>query len=114
MWLFIEVDGYRPPYRQNFESDDERRRVEERRSILVSKAKEIISKRGLKLLEGDLLVFILCEFSGTPKPDADNVIGGILNALEDIVFLNDKQVKSINYHERISGEDRYCVLIAEI
>ena len=44
-------------------------------------------------------------------PDSMNILGGIVNTLENIVYENDAQITSIRYHEEYSRENWYEIII---
>ena len=55
---------------------------------------ELIKLQKPELMEGDLIMF--CDFHLTKragrKPDADNLAGGLMDAIEGICYKNDSQV----------------------
>jgi len=46
--------------------------------------------------------------------DSSNIIGGMVDALEKIVYNNDRQIKNIQYEESHGNEDSYIVEITKI
>ncbi len=64
------------------------------------------------LLQGDLTIKIVyhAQVKGL-KGDSANIIGGIANALESIIYPNDKQLREIHYLEMEASEERYSVMV---
>jgi Holliday junction resolvase RusA-like endonuclease len=64
------------------------------------------------LLQGALTIEIVyhAPVKGL-KGDSANIIGGIANTLEAIIYSNDKQLKEIHYLEKEASEERYSVMV---
>lgn len=75
-------------------------------SIEVEPAPSWSNKKRLSALSGVLLP--------TSKPDLDNVAKGILDAMNDIVFKDDKQVVSLTISKKYSEQSRASVEVVAL
>lgn len=106
MAIEISVQG-KPPYKQAPASPGEKGNQDKSKEELQNKAREMYKSEPL---EGDVsLVIVYSRSRG--KMDSANIIGGIADALENIVYKNDRQIKSIQYTETKGGEDHYTVSV---
>jgi Holliday junction resolvase RusA-like endonuclease len=46
--------------------------------------------------------------------DSGNIVGGILDSLQGIIYKNDNQVIQISYVEWLGKQDRYQVTVTEL
>ena len=71
--------------------------------------------KGRGPLEGDVLLEIEHEVSGGwCRADSVNIIGGIANALEGIVYWNDSQIKEVHYKQILSTRNLYRIRIRSL
>jgi len=67
------------------------------------------------LLKGNVSLEVGHEiFMGDHRTDVVNLIGGIANVLEGIVYSNDNQIKEIHFKQVLSKSDLYKVRIREL
>ena len=70
--------------------------------------------QGKLLLKGDLTLEVEQEIGrGDRRTDVANLIGGIANTLEGIIYINDNQIKEVHYKQTPSDRDAYKVKIRE-
>ena len=71
---------------------------------------------GNKLLSGSVAMEIEYHlFQGNPRADAVNIIGGIANALQGIVYKDDNQIREIHCKQFFVGDkDLYRVKVREL
>lgn len=84
---------------------------------LVQKLQEVAKKamQGRRLLKGNVSLEVEHEiFMGDRRTDVVNLIGGIANVLERIVYSNDNQIKEIHFKQVLSQSDLYKVRIREL
>ncbi len=103
--------NYLPPIKDGaFSIFNKKHSIYPRVQYLQTYAKERMKDK--KIFKGEL--GILIENYGC-RSDADNIIGGIFDSLEKIVFVNDDQFKEVNYRLLDKEEDRkYKVKIWKI
>jgi len=85
-----------PPWKQSPADEAERDRQVERKESLQRKAKKAF--RVGTLLSTPCAVSI-CYSRSKGGSDSANIIGGVLDSLENIIFKNDSQVVEIYYIE---------------
>ena len=68
----------------------------------------------LERLDGD--VDLVCRFTFANKVhgDLDNLVGGIMDALNGIAYKDDKQVKAINAGMEVTGENTIYVAVSSM
>lgn len=105
MVIEISVSGI-PPYKQTPANNEEREHQDERRELRKAEAKKICKS----LINNEVsLDIIYSRHSG--KADPANIIGGIADALQGIVYVNDRQIKTIHYSEKEGDKDQYTISI---
>lgn len=98
---------FKPPYKQSPADQNEKNNQVERTEKLQNAAREKwTSPPG----SGDVSLSIV-YYRNNKGADSANIIGGIADALENIVYKNDNQVKSIQYKETKADKDHYTVSI---
>ncbi len=95
-----------PPYKQTPANKNERILQKARREALRTKAREIC-----KSPRNDYVSLDILYWRGKGGADPANIIGGIADALQGIVYDNDSQIKTIHYSERKGGEDLYTISV---
>ena len=106
----IEVDG-KPPTKQTPADPKEKEDQKQRKNIFLRKIKE--NHHDIVLLEGNVRLDIKVHRNSF-KNDSANIVGGIADILQNIAYINDKQIKQIHYTEENSDKDRYIVKVFEI
>ena len=102
----------RPPYKQTPANSAERENQAQRRGVCQQEA--------MRAFIGHKLFTQPCNVSieywrATGQSDGANIIGGVLDALEGIIYQNDRQAVEILYIEHeATGNDRYQVIVREI
>jgi len=80
---------------------------------LQKAAKEAMA--GKPLLQGTIVLEVEHEiFIGDFRTDVVNLVGGIANVLEGIVYSNDNQIKEIHFKQILSQRNIYKVRIKEL
>ena len=71
---------------------------------------------GKQLLAGSMAMEVEYHlFEGNPKADAVNIIGGIANALQGIVYEDDNQIREIHYKQFfVEDKDLYRIKVREL
>ena len=105
MVIEFSVSGM-PPYKQTPANNDEREHQHERRELLKAEARKICKSLTINEVRLDI---IYSRHSG--KADPANIIGGIADALQGIVYVNDRQIKTIHYIEKEGDKDQYTISI---
>ena len=102
----------KPPYKQTPASSSERRNQAQRKEACQQEARTAFSSKSV--LTGSCRVSI-CYWRCLGMADSGNIVGGILDAMNDIVYRDDMQVVEISYIEhRATGNDRYEVTVTEV
>ncbi len=99
----------KPPYKQNHANKDEKADQEHYKQSCIDETK----KNFLSPTEGYLKIEIRYQ-RARGRMDSANIIGGIADALEKLVYKNDKQLKEIHYYEQTGSEDGYSVRISSL
>lgn len=101
----------RPPYKQSpadpREKDNQRDRLESLKKI----AREKLGDRSP--LESSCAVHVR-YIRALGASDAGNIINGILDGLQGIAFLDDRQVVEVSYKESRGTHDQYAVTVTEL
>ncbi len=106
------VVNEKPPYKQTPADAAERKAQGQRREACQQEAKRVFAQ--YNVVSGTCIVSIH-YWRGCGKADSANIIGGILDALEGIVFQNDNQATEILYVEQPTrGKDCYQVTVTEL
>ena len=80
---------------------------------LQKAAKEAMT--GKPLVRGNIVLDVEHEiFMGDRRTDVVNLVGGMANVLEGIVYSNDNQIKEIHFKQILSQRDIYTVKIKEL
>lgn len=106
----LSVNGFPPAYDSGFSISN---RAHPRYPLVLrlqTEAKAVMS--GQKLLEGNLAIDVECETSiSNRRTDAVNLLAGIANVLEGIVYANDNQLREIHFKQVSSERDAYRVKV---
>ena len=82
---------------------------------LVEKLREEAAKamRGRRPFARDVSLSLEIEHESSRKPEADaaNIIGGVANALEGVVYEDDGQIVEVRYKRVHTGRDFYRVRV---
>ncbi len=106
--MVIEISvQFIPPYKQSRASKEEGNHQSERTEKLQNAAREKYTSPPTS--GGVNLSIIYYRHKG--RADSANIIGGIADALQNIVYENDRQLKSIQYKETKADEDLYTISI---
>ncbi|GAI53042.1 unnamed protein product [marine sediment metagenome] len=106
------VVNEKPPYKQAPADAAERKSQAQRKEVCQQEARKAFV--GHNLLTAPCAVSIR-YWRGQGRADSANIIGGILDALESIVYQDDNQVVEISYIEhRTMRSDWYQFTITEV
>src|SRR3990167_10093081 len=72
---------------------------------------EAKSQYGGKVLEGNLGVYLKAYFKDKRHCDATNLFKGVLDSLQGIIYLNDRQIKRAGVEIFYTGRDSFEVMI---
>ena len=109
--LTFRVDA-KPPWKQTPADAWEKGRQAVRKEALQIQAQAAVN--GMPALTARCSVSIRYVRKTGQGPDGGNIVGGVLDALEGIVFINDRQVVDISYAEHPGTEDWYQVTVTEL
>lgn len=101
----------KPPWKQSPADAPEKNRQTTRRAALQTRARATYADAPLG---SPCRLQILHTRSGDGGPDAANIVGGIADALQRIVYKNDRQILEIMYAEARGPSDSYEVVIDEV
>jgi len=102
----------KPPYKQVPPDAGERRSQAQPKEACQQEARKVFA--GHNVLTNPCMASIR-YWRGRGGADSANIIGGILDALENILYQNDKQVVEISYIEhRTMRSDWYQTTITEV
>jgi len=107
------VEGPPPAYDLGFSIENPKHP----RYRLTQKLREIAEKamEGRSLFKEDISLEIEHQTSRKEQEaDSANIIAGIANVLQRIIYENDRQIKEIHYRRRISEKDVYRIRIRRI
>ena len=102
--------------------DNERIQNKQGRYFVSSKFREFESKiqiytknqiQGTKLLEGDLEIYLKVYFKNKVHSDATNLFKGVCDALNNIIWNDDRQIKKATVEIFYWTEDAFRILIQE-
>ena len=106
------VVNEKPPYKQAPADAAEQKSQAQRKEVCQQEVRKAFA--GHNVLTDPCAVSI-CHWWGQGRGDSTNIIGGILDALESIVYQDDNQVVEISYIEhRTMHGDWYQVTITEV
>ena len=105
MVIEISVSGI-PPYKQTPVNNDEREHQDERRELLKTEARKIC-----KSLSNNKVSLDIIYSRHKRRADSANIIGGIADVLQGIVYANDRQIMTIHYSEKEGDKDQYTIYI---
>jgi len=100
-----------PSWKQSPADESEKKRQVERKKTLQEKAREVI-KTSPPLLTPCAVSIRYSRKDG--RSDSANIVGGILDSLENIIFENDNQVKEIFYTEWEEDKDWYQITVTRL
>jgi len=100
-----------PPWKQTAADENEKRRQVERKKALQQKAREAFNTLPLPFIPYAVSIHYSRKEG---KSDSANIIGGILDSLQNIIFQNDNQVKEIFYTEWQGDRDQYQVTVTKL
>jgi Holliday junction resolvase RusA-like endonuclease len=109
----FSVDGFPPAYDSALSISNKNHK----RYPLVVKLQEVAraAMNGNELIQGDLKMEVKCEATlehmGT---DCINLIGGIGNSLQGVIYSNDNQIKGIHFKQLLSNQNRYTIRISKV
>lgn len=107
------VDGFPPAYDSGFSILNPKHSRYPLVHRLQERAREAM--QGKKLLKGDVALELEHEiFTGDRRTDVVNLIGGVANALEGIVYSDDNQIREIRARQVSSQRDSYNVRVREL
>jgi len=106
----IEVEGI-PPYKQTPADGAEATRQLERREILRQRAREEFLD---KPVESGRISLDITYYRHTGRSDAANIVGGIADSLEGILYVNDRMIGEIFYIEEPGKQDSYEISVSII
>lgn len=109
MTLTFVVDAV-PPWKQIPADEAEKRRQEDRKKALQERAKKALRVAPLSTP----CTVSIRYFRKEGRSDSANIIGGVLNSLQNIIFKNDNQVVEISYTEWPGSRDWYQVTVTEL
>lgn len=110
-----------PPWKQTSKGD--RKEKQKRVKSLKCCAKSEIEKFNERLrqrvsiawinpMDPQTMVHIFIHYTrGIGKSDATNIIGGIADALQGILYENDRQIRKVAYTEDSGASDEYRIII---
>lgn len=106
-YIVVAVDGA-PPWKQIPADEAERLRITSRRALLQERARATYAGT---LLEGPLSLTVRYTRNGGGA-DSANIVGGVADALQGILYANDKQLWEVEYAEHPGDSERYEVAVA--
>lgn len=110
MFSITFVVNNQPPWKQSPASPEERKRQTDRSQALQEKAKEVF-----KSAPTTVQCCVSIHYSRNQgQMDSGNIIGGVLDSLEGIIYNNDKQAIQISYIEWHGENDSYQITITEL
>jgi Holliday junction resolvase RusA-like endonuclease len=98
-----------PPWKQAPADEEERTRQVQRKSNLLEKAQAVFRIAPLQTPCALAIRYSRCSGG----PDAANIIGGVADALQGIIYVNDNQLHEISYVEWLGNRDWYQVTVTE-
>ncbi|MBI4362254.1 MAG: RusA family crossover junction endodeoxyribonuclease [Euryarchaeota archaeon] len=111
MVFVVEVRGI-PPYKQAPADVSERRNQQERKAILKHQSEEALRGIGAKFDKDERLGIWVSYRRKKGRADAANIIGGIADTLQGLVYSNDHQLRQIHYEEQPGEVDGYTVKVS--
>lgn len=107
------VEGFPPAYDSGYSILNPRHSRYPLVQKLQKVARETMQRK--KLLRGEIALEVEHEiFMGDRRTDVVNLVGGIANVLEGIVYTNDNQIKEIHFRQVLSERDIYKVRVREL
>jgi len=108
----FEVEGFPPAYDSGFSILNPKHPKYSLVKKLQKAAEEAMAG---PLLQGNIVLEVEHEvFMGDRRTDVVNLVGGIANVLEGIVYGNDNQIKETHFKQILSQRDIYKVRIKEL
>ena len=112
-YIEFEVEGLPPAYDSGFSILNPKHP----RYPLVKKLQKAAKKaiNGKNQLTGKIVLEVKHEMCrGDRRTDVVNLIGGIANVLEGIIYLNDNQIKEVHFKQVESKWNHYIVKIRRL
>ncbi len=110
-YVAFEVAGS-PPYKQAPADANEAANQRQRRELLQQEARKAAAEAiGEGPITGPASLSITYR-RARGRADAGNIIGGILDGLEGIAYVNDYQVKEVHYAEESAKQESYSVTVS--
>ncbi len=110
MAITFVVEGA-PPWKQIPADNEERKRQADRLDALRQKASESFGGRSASSAECALDIrYTRCQ----GRADSANIIGGVADGLQHILYSNDRQIIAITYAERPGTRDWYQITVTEV
>jgi Holliday junction resolvase RusA-like endonuclease len=107
------VDSFPPAYDSGFSISNKAHSRHYLVAKLQEKAKEIM--KGKTLFQGALVIELKIEATiEHNQTDTVNLLSGVANSLQGIVYTNDNQIKEIHAKNLLSNKDRYSVRISKV
>lgn len=103
----------KPPYKQTPADTQEKQNQSQRKQTCVNAAGEA-RKHFTGTIFTKKCVVQIRYHRAKGQSDSGNIVGGILDALQGIVYKNDSQVVEIHYLELPETKDRYQVTVTEL
>ncbi|MBK9050907.1 MAG: RusA family crossover junction endodeoxyribonuclease [Chloroflexi bacterium] len=105
------VVDFAPPWKQTPSDLAEKTRQKDRKEFLQMKAKEAFTT-SVPLITKCAVSIRYARSRG--RADSANIIGGVLNSLQRIIFKDDNQVIEINYTQWVGSGDWYQITVTEL
>ena len=99
-----------PPWKQAPADDNEKARQTKRKQALQEKARESFNSSPVSTPCAISIRY--CRNKG--RSDGANIVGGIADSLQGIIFDNDNQVVEISYREWSGDRDWYQIKVTEL
>jgi len=112
-YVEFEVEGFPPAYDSGFSILNPKHP----RYLLVKKLQKAAKKaiNGKNQLTGKIVLEVRHKIcAGDRRTDVVNLIGGIANVLEGIIYINDNQIKEIHFKQIESQKDSFYIRIREL
>ena len=101
----------KPPYKQSYASRNEQTNQEIYKESLKNEARNLMITKSIQMITKENVKLMIRYERANGRMDSANIIGGIADTLEGIVFVNDNQIKEIHYIENKGDKDKYKVKI---
>lgn len=88
--------------------------MEEKKRFVDALQREARNQFKSPIVKGANVKLVIKYSRCTRNYDGVNIIGGIANALENIVYINDRQITEIHYSEEKGEAEEYWIEITKI